>query len=166
MGRPVGSGRLGLGTHPWLRVAEWRDRADVSVFFFRFHSGGVGRKLRRFGQGRPEGAAPAGLPLDGFFAVPVSFLWKRKKMTDARDVVRVPHCAAALAFWIDCSPIDSPPIIAFPRETSSGPIQDQKPKPMPIPIPKSCAGCRDLAASCCNGAIACSGLCALWCETS
>jgi hypothetical protein len=30
-----------LGTHTWLRVAEWRDRADVSVFFFRFHSGGL-----------------------------------------------------------------------------------------------------------------------------
>ena len=26
-------------------------------------------------------------PLTGFFAVPVSFLWKRKKMPDARDVV-------------------------------------------------------------------------------
>ena len=37
----IGSGRLGLGTHPWLRVAAWRDRADVSVFFFRFHSGGL-----------------------------------------------------------------------------------------------------------------------------
>ncbi len=41
MGRQVGSGRLGLGTHTWLRVAEWRDRADLSVFFFRFHSGGL-----------------------------------------------------------------------------------------------------------------------------
>ena len=30
-----------MGTHTWLRVAEWRDRADVSDFFFRFHSGGV-----------------------------------------------------------------------------------------------------------------------------
>jgi len=41
MGRQLGSGILGLGTHIWLRVAEWRDRADLSVFFFRFHSGGV-----------------------------------------------------------------------------------------------------------------------------
>ena len=41
MGRQVGSGRLGLGTHAWLRVAEWRDRADLSVFFFRFHSCGL-----------------------------------------------------------------------------------------------------------------------------
>jgi hypothetical protein len=57
------------------------------------------------------------LRLDGFFAVPVSFLRKRKKMLDARDVATASHCAAALAFWIDCSPIDSPPIIAFPRET-------------------------------------------------
>ena len=38
-------------------------------------------------------------------------------MPDARDVVRASHCAAGLAFWIDCLPIDSAPIIAFPRET-------------------------------------------------
>jgi len=39
-------------------------------------------------------------------------------MPDARDVVRVPHYAAWLAFWTDCSPIDSVPIIAFSRETA------------------------------------------------
>ncbi len=69
-------------------------------------------------------------------------------MTDARDVVAASHCAAGLAFWIDCSPIDSAPIIAFSRETivdAAG--QNQRPKPMPIPIPRSCPGCCDLAAS-------------------
>jgi hypothetical protein len=63
-------------------------------------------------------------------------------MPDARDVVRASHCAAGLAFWIDCSPIDSAPIIAFSRETivdSAG--EDQRPKPKLMPIPRSFSGC-------------------------
>jgi len=109
--------RLGSGTHIWLRVAEWRDGADDSVFFFRFHSGTCGPELRRSGQGRREGAAPAVLPLEGFVAVPVAFLWKRKKVLDAWDVIRASHCAAGSLSGLFCSPIDSPVIIAFPRET-------------------------------------------------
>src|SRR5208282_3416284 len=133
MGRQVGGGRLGLGTHTWLRVAEWRDRADLSVFFFRFHSGGMdwnGEGSVKGGRKEPRQRA---CPLTGFFAVPVSFLWKRKKMPGCAGCGCVPHCAAWLVFWIGFLPSDSAPIIAFPRETvadSAG--QDQKPKPMPI----------------------------------
>jgi hypothetical protein len=55
-------------------------------------------------------------PLTGFFAVPVSFLWKRKKMPGCAGCGCVPHCAAWLVFWIGFLPSDSALIIAFPRE--------------------------------------------------
>ncbi len=40
-------------------------------------------------------------------------------MPDARDVVRVPHCAAWLVFWIGFLPGDSALIIAFPVKRPS-----------------------------------------------
>jgi hypothetical protein len=98
-GRIFGIRGLGWGTH----VDSDGLKAGIqpifrSSSFASILAGWTG--TAKVSQGRPEEAAPAGLPLDGFFADPVAFMWKRKKTLNARDVVRVLHCAAS-SFDVD-----------------------------------------------------------------